>query len=478
MFLKYIRLIVVTQAIAGAVCIVAMQDMQQFDLDKTFGNEGVVITDFGMSSGTINKVIPSIHTKIQPDGKIIVVGDAFKLNGSSIKNCESAIALVRYLNDGLLDICFGKEGKVILPIATKSFGIDLALQNDDKIVVAGRIFDRDEFALGDAVVLRLNNNGSIDESFGQNGIARDRNEVLDWSNFFRVTICDDGGIIACGNKGAYGPEKDDVDHCSFYLKRFKKDGTLDETFGNGGYIEPILKVSNYTKSRVEGREADESYAVTIQTDGKIIAVGRIEDASQIYDVSNVTDSVDCAIMRFEKSGELDASFGLDKNGTVVTSVSKKSNFFVDCITQPDSKILALGVSRNLQTDKDEFLIVRYLDDGSLDHSFGDNGVVLNSIGDDHAHAKNIALQNDGKILVTGHAVWNGHKKFTIARYMSNGTPDVTFGSNNDGLLVTSLGDYDDRSFSLTLQDDDKLVVAGDSFDGTQSNFALVRYALQ
>ncbi len=191
-----------------------------------------------------------------------------------------------------------------------------------------------------------------------------------------------------------------------------------------------------------------------------------------------SDSADCAIMRYDQSGTLDASFGIDKNGMVVTPVSIKYNYFVDCCIQPDGNILAIGVSRGSETDKDEFLIVRYLPDGSLDHSFGVNGIVIMPVGNSHAHPKNILIQKDGKIVVTGHAMWGEYKKFTVIRYNADGSIDTSFGPENNGILVTSIGDFDDRSFALALQNDEKLIIVGDSFDGDKYDFALVRYGLQ
>lgn len=252
---------------------------QQYALDNSFGSHGIIKTDFGINSGTYNRVVPSIHVAVQPDGKIIVVGDAYKNREST--NAESTIAIVRYNPDGALDRDFGNEGKVIiLPLARfNCFGIDLALQKDGKIVIAGRIFDRNEYWLGEAAVVRLNQDGSIDESFGIQGVAREHNEGLHWSNFFRVAIQEDGSIIACGNKGLDNRINNALDHCRAFLARYKSDGTLDESFGTQGHIETTIQVSNYGISRIEGREADEVYALRIQADGKVVAVGRIEEGS-------------------------------------------------------------------------------------------------------------------------------------------------------------------------------------------------------
>jgi len=463
-----------------------LNGIQQFNassfLDQSFGNNGIVTTDFGMHSGTFNRYAASIHVKIQPDKKIIVVGDAYRNHTYDeskvgiINHPESNFALARYNSDGSLDNSFGVDGKVILPLSkVDSFGIDLALQDDGKIVVVGRNFDRGDY-YPDAIMVRLNQDGTLDNSFGIGGIVHENNLENEVSQFWRVALQDDGKIIAVGSKGAYKQEYI-FDYNSFFIARYTVDGTPDVSFGDNGKIETRLKVSNFAKSRVEGREDDYTNGLCLQSDGKILAVGAVADASTLDLLSNIYNA-DCALVRYEQSGKLDATFGQDKNGMIVTSASKQDNHFMDVVVQPDEKIVAIAIARNSATEKDEFLIARYLADGTLDASFGvnQNGLVLTSLGTDHAHAKNVLLQKDGKILVTGNVTWGSHTKFTLVRYTQDGILDKTFGQ--DGIIITFVGDGDDKSFAMAMQDDGKLVIAGNSFDGAQYNFALVRYNIQ
>ena len=109
-----------------------IKTMEQY-LDTTFGDNGIVVTDFGMNSGTFNRIASSLKVKIQSDKKIVIAGDRYKVMGS--RNAQSNFALVRYTQDGNLDEAFGDHG-LLAPSITQgdksSFGVDMALQKDGK----------------------------------------------------------------------------------------------------------------------------------------------------------------------------------------------------------------------------------------------------------------------------------------------------------------------------------------------------------
>lgn len=185
----------------------------------------------------------------------------------------------------------------------------------------------------------------------------------------------------------------------------------------------------------------------------------------------ISHTSDCAIVRYGVTGKLDTTFGPLNTGMVSTSVSEKYNTYLDCALQSDNKIVVLGVSRNARHNIDQFVIVRYLSDGILDHTFGTQGIVAMSIGTGNACAKNIAVQPDGKILVTGFAKWGQYYKFTLVRYNSDGSLDTEFGEN--GCIVVPIGSYDDRSLALIPYDNGVFMI-GDSYDGSKYHMTLVK----
>ena len=112
--------------------------------------------------------------------------------------------------------------------------------------------------------------------------------------------------------------------------------------------------------------------------------------------------------------------------------------------------------------------------GSLDNTFGTSGKVTTDFGNSD-DGRSIAIQSDGKILVAGYSDNGSNVDFALVRYNSDGSLDNTF--DTDGKLTTDIGSYGDEGNSVAIQSDGKILVAGESWNGSNStyDFALVRY---
>ena len=131
------------------------------DLDPTFGTGGQVMTDFNHSTDIANAVA------LQPDGKLVVVGQTYTNNDFSGED----FAVARYNTDGTLDTTFGTRGKVRTDFpGLAAVASSVLIQPDGKILVAGGAFPNFTF-LGDFELVRYNPNGSLDTSFGNGGIV-------------------------------------------------------------------------------------------------------------------------------------------------------------------------------------------------------------------------------------------------------------------------------------------------------------------
>jgi uncharacterized delta-60 repeat protein len=106
----------------------------------------------------------------------------------------------------------------------------------------------------------------------------------------------------------------------------------------------------------------------------------------------------------------------------------------------------------------DFALVRYNTDGSLDTSFDSDGKVTTAIGSGNDVAYSVAIQSDGKIVVAGYSYIGSNNDFALVRYNTDGSLDTSFDS--DGKVTTAIGGSDDYAKSVAIQSDGKIVAAG------------------
>ncbi len=184
--------------------------------------------------------------------------------------------------------------------------------------------------------------------------------------------------------------------------------------------------------------------------------------------SNGVLNDDFSLVRYNTNGTLDTSFGTA--GRVTTRIGSSNDIATAVVRQPDGKLVAAGYSFN--GSNLDFALVRYYVDGSLDTSFGTGGRVTTAIGSSNDIAKAVVLQPDRKLVVAGLStpIGGSNFDFVLVRYNANGTLDTRFGTG--GKVTTSIDTKDDNVNALVLQPDGKIVAAG---FGGNFDFALVRY---
>lgn len=389
------------------------------DLDTTFSDDGKVTTDFTSAEDTAYGVA------IQDDGKIVVAGTTR----------YRRFALARYNTDGSPDTTFSGDGKVTTDFTPRGdAAYAVAIQADGKIMAAGYAqFHGDlKFALA-----RYTTDGSLDTTFSGDGkVTTDFTSGADGA--YGVAIQDDGKIVAVGGAGGH-----ELAPQTFALARYRPNGRLDTTFSGDGKVR-----TNFWRGG-----GDSAYAVAIQEDGKIVAAGG--------------DSR-FALARYRPGGGLDATFGGDgKVSTSIRTICCGSDAGVFAVAiQPDGKIVAAGVAALCC-----FALARYNSNGSLDTTFDDDGKVTSeeSFG---GFAYGVAVQADGKIVAAGMA--NFWDSWALARYNTDGTLDTTFGV--DGLVTTdfSYASGADGAYGVAVQADGNIVAAG-AAGGSGGRFAVARY---
>lgn len=413
------------------------------DLDPTFGTGGVVMTDFNTSTDLANAVA------VQADGKLVVAGTTYVNNDFS----DEDFAIARYNTDGSLDMSFGTKGKVTTDFPGLAAVISaVVVQPDGKIVVAGGAYPLFTFA-GDFKVARYNPDGSLDTSFGAGGIVT---TIFpgDGSFAFALALQSDGKIIAAGTD-FFDFNPGDMSDTDFALARYNPDGSLDATFGNGGTVTTDFL----------GAE-DDVFSVLIQPDGKIVAVGSANSPFDFYDF---------AAARYMSNGSLDTTFGTGGKMRVDFG-NQDMDIASDAALQPDGKIVAAGTTVFDFGVEQDFALTRFNSNGTVDTTFGTDGLLLIDFDSFAQSANAVLIQPDGKIITVGYPNTElDDSDFLLARCNPDGSFDPSFGVG--GKVRTSLGDLNSAANDAVLQPDGKIVAVG--WNPTQKEggveFALVRY---
>ncbi|MBI5779043.1 MAG: hypothetical protein HZA49_06265 [Planctomycetes bacterium] len=337
---------------------------------------------------------------------------------------------------GILDTTFGTGGIVTTTVGSGVSPYAISLQADGQILVAGNAWNGASF---DFAVVRYTITGTLDTAFGTNGAVT--TTIGSSSEVNAMALQADGKSILAGrvNNGV---------HYNFALARYTITGTLDTTFGTGGVVTTTI-----------GSSDDVAYALVLQADEKIIAAGA---------TNNVADS-DFAMVRYNTNGTLDTTF--DTDGIVTTTIGSNYENIFALVLQPDGKIIAAGDANN--GGDDDFALARYNTNGTLDTTFDTDGIVTTTIGSSHEDIFALALQTDGRILVTG-SIWNGtNDDIVLVRYTAAGALDTTFGAN--GVVITIIGGGYENAQALSLQADGRILVAGRAWTGVNDDFIVVRY---
>jgi uncharacterized delta-60 repeat protein len=354
--------------------------------------------------------------------------------------------LVRLNTDGTLDTTFGLNGVAnISPTGAINddgfFGV--AIQPDGKIIAAAA-------AINGVQVVRVESNGNLDTSFGTGGFTSLISLEFGAGS---LALEADGKILLAA--GSINPS---------VMARFNSSGQLDTSFGNGGMVN--LQYGSPTQ-------------IAAQANGKILVTsGGFEKI-----VFAAPAALAGSITRYNSNGTIDTTFGAAGMAASVASASS-------LVLQTDGKIVVAGaitskVNAPLTANNIGFGIVRYNPNGSLDSTFGSRGVAITDFGASYNNsgAFAVAVQSTGDIVAAGAAGFSASSTFMsssfgLARYTSAGKIDTTFGTN--GIVVTTIGSGQVSSMNaLAIQSDGKIVAAGTStFDFEFENGYVARYLTQ
>ncbi|HXW60020.1 MAG TPA: hypothetical protein VEK06_00630 [Myxococcota bacterium] len=339
-------------------------------LDESFGRHGLVATRNIAPNKTIEEGI--FACGLQKNKTLVVAG-------RGVFDGLGGLLLLRYTDNGSLDLSFGDNGSAFVPDAEKNFTpLELTIDDNDQIIVVASAFGTEHEA--SFAVFRFNAEGSLDKSFGQGGKVLTK--IAPGIDVPRaVKIDKEGRIVVAGFSGAN----------QFVVLRYTSLGVLDTSFAHEG-----IATIHFHENGI-----DTLHALAIQEDGKIVVGGDV----QVGSFAGLR-MVDFGLARLLPNGELDMSF--NNEGTQITYfVEKAASTLWALSLQSDGKIIAVGDASLVHG----LGIARYNVDGSLDQSFGQEGKSIIPF-ERTSHWEAVSIQKDGKIVAGGY-VWNG-KQYDVA----------------------------------------------------------------
>ena len=349
-----------------------------------------------------------------------------------------------FADDGVPDPSFGGDGRVVAGVGWpgNEYPTAMTIDRQGRIVVVGviaRMMTR-------SVVVRLNPDGSLDQSFGRGGVI-----ALEPINdsFSGVAIDAAGRIVLAGGIGGFGGGG------SVIVARLLENGQHDPSFGTAGRMTVDLGGSG-----IYGPE-NHGYDLSLDDQGRILVAGkmRIEEQPQMV------------VLRVTEAGAPDGSF--DEDGVAIADFSD-SEFSLGggegrAITVgPQGRILAAGTA--FPTSNDEFGIAGFDAQGDPDPTFAGDGTATIDFApwSGEEIAEDIALDPQGRIVLAGS---DGRTFALAARLLPDGTPDSSFAGDGKATLpVPGAG----RAAAVAIDGAGRILVAGSLTQGETDNGFLAR----
>lgn len=426
-------------AFIGSVFFSANLVGQTIGLDPTFGNNGKVVTPLASTGGLgITGIL------VQPDGEIIVCsGNVYH---------GDFLALTRYHSNGSIDPSFGLNGTVVSQLTFGYGGVGNVIRFDanGKILLGGLLtVSTSALTKFDLGLMRFNPDGTIDSTFGTNGLASvdffGKSDVIG-----AFEIQSDGKIVMAGSAGVGIPNSNSITN-DFAVIRFNADGSLDDSFGNAGKVN-----YNFGFAYDAVLSNDAASSIKIQTDGKIILGGGTTQNN-----GNPT-FMSFALMRLNTDGTIDTGYGVE--GKVKTEIDVNLTTVIRSLAiTPNDEIIAAGVVQ-YPGSVVAAMLTKYDSSGNLDLNFGTGGKVETKVNDASTTIYEMVLLNNGKLRCAGYVSFGvGAQDFLLLQYTADGALDTTF--DNDGFVITDINNASDLGRSITIQPDGKTLCGGLIFYG-------------
>ena len=364
--------------------------------------------------GFVTALTPTSNPRdlaVQDDGKVIVVG--------RLSNSQSYWAIVRFNTDGTLDTGFGNAGQMILFGSSNDHATDVAIAPDGKILVTGwKTFPNQPARF---TLVRLTSSGALDTAFGTNGVADIQIGKGSISN--ALAVQPDGKVVVAGyayNKRSY----------AFTLARFNTDGSLDtQSFGDiAKATKKVTIYKGYKIHDIDRKQNDQVYegAIALQADGKILLGGHLGAG---------VSTEPWLVARYNANGSVDTGFA---SGGVLQGGDFGYTYLnlrgIATYNDGNEDLVYVYGRGWGNTSWIELVLLRYDSNGNVDMTFGSGGLATTGLNAEH-QGRGIAIQPDGMPVVTTNHYAGSTVSLATFRFDVHGALDRTYGNGGMSQLV-------------------------------------------
>lgn len=395
--------------------------------------------------GTAGRATSAIAGASANEGRDLVIqaGGRIVVGGQARLTTSDRFALFAFTSAGAPDTTFGDNGHTLTAVGSgsniQSQGQSLIELTGGKLLLAG---SGTVSGVPRAALARYSANGALDTTFGSSGTVLTSAGSGDTRARGVIQLADGDLLVAASLEGT---------NLRFAALRYNPGGSLDNSFGTGG-----IALTAFT-----GHEAD-CLAVAAATDGFVLA-GTLGGSS----------FSSFGLARCTADGALDPAFSGD--GRIEVNLRRNPPFSQarSVQRQADGKIVLAG---SLGTDSGtDFVVCRFLADGSADLNFGHEGRTIIAVGPEDDFAYRMLIQPDGRILVAGTSVQDGYEQACVLRLLANGSLDPDFGTG--GVFIDQAGGADCGAYALALQTDGRVVAAGYAYNGAATRLQCALWRL-
>ena len=398
-----------------------LSNAQDGTLDTSFGDNGTVVETFSNADSEFLDILKT--------------NDALYATGFSSTTGNEKISVAKFDLNGNLDTSFGDNGLLVLDIGSFDGRATTILQQaDEKLVVAGwtRFGNKDQY-----VVARVNLDGTIDSDFATDGIATGS---FSGSSFAEDEIMEAGFLsdekIVFAGRSYNGSSEDGFVGC------LNTDGSLNTDFGNGGSV--IIDFPGGPPSEV-------ATALAINDQDEIFIGGTVS--------LEFGEERSLFVTKVDANGTIDTNFG--DSGSSIYTINPNTIAGLNALAiDAQGRVLTGGGAFDTDELDNNFFLTRFNPNGSLDNSFGNNGIVVLQKSSNEAISDLEILDNE--VILAAGSTGGFNSRFLMARLGPNGNQDMSFGTDGFSSLLVESTFNGMRGIAI---DDGCVYGAGFGYDG-------------